>query len=279
MNPRIQVEHTVSELITGVDIVKAQILIAEGYPLASAEIGIPDQASIQVNGYAIQTRITSEDPGNGFMPDTGKIEVYQTSTGSGIRLDDGNIYTGAEVLPYYDSLLVKISSHDRTFKGAAEKSLRALRETRIRGIKTNIPFLINVVNNPVFQAGECHTTFIEETPELFNLTDSVDRATKILKFLGDRIVNVSHGTKPYYEDRVLPVYDAEKPVYGARDEFLKLGAEAFTQKILHEKKLYVTDTSMRDAQQSLIATRMRTKDIAGAARAMNLDRLPIVHLR
>ena len=269
MNPRIQVEHTVSELVTGIDLVRSQILVAEGYPLDSEEIGIPSQDSISVHGYSIQTRITSEDPANNFMPDTGKIEVYQTSTGNGIRMDGDNFYTGAEVLPYYDSLLVKLCSYDRTFKGAVEKSLRALRETRIRGIKTNIPFLINVVNNPVFQKGECHTTFIEETPELFDLSYSVDRATKILKFLGDRIVNVSHGEKPYYADRILPVFDETEPVYGAKDELKRLGAKEFTQSILKAKKLYVSDTSMRDAQQSLIATRMRTKDIVGAARMTN----------
>ena len=141
---------------------------------------------------------------------------------------------------------------------------------RIQGIKTNISFLINVVNNPTFQAGACYTTFIEETPELFDLTQRTDRASKILDFLGDKIVNVSKGEKPYFEDRVLPKYDETALVYGAKDEFKKLGAKGFTQKILGEKRLYVTDTSMRDAQQSLIATRMRTKDIVGAAKASNV---------
>ena len=152
MNPRIQVEHTVTELVTDVDIVRSQILIAEGYPLNSPEINISSQEAIQCHGYAIQTRVTSEDPSNNFMPDTGKVSVYHSGSGNGIRLDGGNIYTGAEILPYYDSLLVKISAFDRTFKGAAVKSLRALREMRIQGIKTNISFLINVVNNPTFQA-------------------------------------------------------------------------------------------------------------------------------
>lgn len=269
MNPRIQVEHTVTELVTGVDIVKSQILVAQGYALDSEEIAIPSQKSVVCNGYAIQTRVTSEDPANNFMPDTGKITAYHSGSGSGIRLDGGNIYTGAEISPYYDSLLVKICSFDRTFKGAIEKSLRALREMRIRGIKTNQPFLINVVNNETFKKGECYTTFIEETPELFNLSQQQDRAGKILEFLGDKIVNVSKCAKPYYEDRILPKYDETAPVYGAKDEFLKLGAKEFTQKILKEKKLYVSDTSMRDAQQSLIATRMRTKDIVGACRAEN----------
>lgn len=269
MNPRIQVEHTVTEMITGIDLVQSQILVAQGYPLHSKEINIPSQESIHVNGYSIQTRVTSEDPSNNFLPDTGKITVYRSGSGNGVRLDGGNVYAGAEVLPYYDSLLVKVISHDRTFDGAAKKSLRAMREMRIRGIKTNIPFLINVINNPIFQAGACYTTFIEETPELFMLSQSQDRATKILEFMGNKIVNISGGNKPYFEDRVLPVYDNTKPVYGAKDEFKKLGAVGFTQKILNEKKLYVTDTSMRDAQQSLMATRMRTKDLAGAARATN----------
>ncbi len=269
MNTRIQVEHTVTEMITGIDLVTSQILIAEGYPLASSQINIPTQASVQCRGYSIQTRVTTEDPSNNFLPDTGKITVYRSGSGNGVRLDGGNAYTGAEITPYYDSLLVKAVTHDRSFEGAISKSLRVLKEMRIRGIKTNIPFLINVINHPVFRAGKCYTTFIEETPELFQMHQSHDRATKIIEFIGDRIVNVTGGEKPMYEDRVLPVYDASKPAYGARDEFLKLGAKDFTQKILKEKKLYVTDTTMRDAQQSLMATRMRTKDLAGAARATN----------
>ncbi len=269
MNPRIQVEHTVTEMITGIDLVQSQILVAQGYPLSSPEINIPSQESIQVNGFSIQTRVTSEDPSNNFLPDTGKISVYRSGSGNGVRLDGGNVYAGAEITPYYDSLLVKVVTHDRTFEGAAQKSLRAMREMRIRGIKTNIPFLINVINNETFRAGACYTTFIEETPELFLLGQSQDRATKILEFLGNKIVNISGGNKPYFEDRVLPVYDESKPIHGAKDEFLKLGASGFTQKILQDKKLYITDTSMRDAQQSLMATRMRTKDLAGAARATN----------
>ena len=270
MNPRIQVEHTVTEQVTGIDIVATQILVAQGYPLNSKEIDIPSQESIKCQGYSIQTRVTSEDPTNNFLPDTGKITVYRPSNGHGIRLDGGNANVGAEILPYYDSLLVKVISTDRTFEGAVRKSLRALKEMRIRGLKTNIPFLINVVNHPIFKEGQCYTTFIEETPELFELQSSQDRATKLVDFLGNRIVNVTQGEKPMYENRVLPSYDETALVYGARDEFLRLGARDFTQKILHEKKLYVTDTTMRDAQQSLMATRMRTKDIAGAARATNL---------
>lgn len=269
MNPRIQVEHTVSEEITNIDLVQSQILVAEGYPLDFDEINIKSQDDIHCIGYSIQTRVTTEDPANNFMPDTGEITVYRSGSGKGIRLDGGNAYTGAVISPYYDSLLVKAISIDRTFEGAVRKSIRALQEMRIRGVKTNIPFLINVLHHPTFIAGKCYTTFIEETPELFQLTQSQDRATKIIEFIGDRIVNSQKGEKPHYENRVLPKLDQSKPVYGARDEFLKLGAEGFMQKILKEDKLYVTDTTMRDAQQSLMATRMRSKDLCGAAYATN----------
>ena len=269
MNPRIQVEHTVSEEITNIDLVQSQILVAEGYPLDSDEINIKSQDDIHCIGYSIQTRVTTEDPANNFMPDTGEITVYRSGSGKGIRLDGGNAYTGAVISPYYDSLLVKAISIDRTFEGAVRKSIRALQEMRIHGVKTNIPFLINVLHHPTFIAGKCYTTFIEETPELFQLTQSQDRATKIIEFIGDRIVNSQKGEKPHYENRVLPKLDQSKPVYGARDEFLKLGAEGFMQKILKEDKLYVTDTTMRDAQQSLMATRMRSKDLCGAAYATN----------
>ena len=269
MNPRIQVEHTVSEEITNIDLVQSQILVAEGYPLDSDEINIKSQDDVHCDGYSIQTRVTTEDPANNFMPDTGEITVYRSGSGKGIRLDGGNAYTGAVISPYYDSLLVKAISHDRTFSGAVRKSIRTLQEMRIRGVKTNIPFLINVLHHPTFVAGKCYTTFIEETPELFQLTQSQDRATKIIEFIGDRIVNSQKGQKPHYENRVLPKLDQSKPIYGARDEFLKLGAEGFMQKILKEDKLYVTDTTMRDAQQSLMATRMRSKDLCGAAYATN----------
>ena len=269
MNPRIQVEHTVTEELVGIDIVRAQILIAEGYKLRSPEINIQGQEDLHEHGFAIQTRVTTEDPRNNFLPDTGKITVYRSGAGNGIRLDGGNAYTGAEISPYYDSLLVKLISHDRTFKGAIDKATRALKELRVRGVKTNIPFLINLLQNETFQAGKCHTTFIEETPSLFQFNKVGDRATKVAEFIGNRIVNDNPGVKPPFENRILPKYDETKVIYGAKDEFKKLGAKDFTQKILKEKKLYVTDTTMRDAQQSLMATRMRTKDLAGAARATN----------
>ena len=270
MNPRIQVEHTVTEMITGVDLVTTQILVAEGYSLFSEKVGIKSQEDIRCNGHAIQLRVTTEDPANNFLPDTGKITVYRSPAGNGIRLDGGNIFAGAEVTPYYDSLLVKIIAYDRTFEGTVRKCVRALKETRIRGVKTNIPFLINVVQSEVFRSGKCTTTFIEETPELFDITLSKDRASKIAEFIGNKIVNESKGDKPDFGPIDPPEYDGSIPIYGARDEFLKLGAKDFTQKILNDKKLYVTDTTMRDAHQSLVATRFRTKDLVTAAPATNV---------
>jgi len=267
MNPRIQVEHTVTEMITGIDIVQAQVLIAQGYSLHSPEINIPSQEAVQCFGYSIQTRVTTEDPANGFMPDAGRLSVYRSGSGAGIRLDGGNAFTGAEIAPYYDSLLVKLISHDRSFDGAINKSLRALGEMRIRGVKTNIPFLINVLRNKTFRGGTCDTGFIEETPTLFDLRESQDRATKAIEFIGNKIVTA--GVKPAFEHAEIPKFDETKPIVGARDEFLKLGAKDFTQKILKDKKLYITETSMRDAHQSLMATRFRTEDIIKIAPAMN----------
>ena len=269
MNPRIQVEHTVTEMVTGVDLVTTQILVAEGYNLFSEKIGILSQEDVHCNGHAIQLRVTTEDPTNNFLPDTGKITVYRSPAGNGIRLDGGNVFTGAEVMPYYDSLLVKIIAYDRTFEGTVRKCVRALKETRIRGVKTNIPFLINVVQSKTFEERKCTTTFIEETPELFNIAESKDRASKIAEFIGNKIVNESKGDKPDFGPIAPPKYDNGIEVYGARDEFLKLGAKEYTQKIMKDKKLYVTDTTMRDAHQSLVATRFRTKDLVTAAPATN----------
>ncbi len=269
MNPRIQVEHTVTEMITGIDIVTTQILVAEGYDLFSEKVGIKSQEDVHRSGHAIQLRVTTEDPANNFLPDTGKITVYRSPAGNGIRLDGGNVFTGAEVTPYYDSLLVKIIAYDRTFAGTVRKCVRALKETRIRGVKTNIPFLINVVQSEVFQNEKCTTTFIEETPDLFDIRQSRDRASKIAKFIGNKIVNESKGEKPDFGPIAPPKYDESIQVFGARDEFLKLGAREFSQKILNDKKLYVTDTTMRDAHQSLVATRFRTKDLVTAAPATN----------
>ena len=269
MNPRVQVEHTVTEMVTGIDIVRSQILIEEGYPLDSEEVNIKSQEDIICNGYAIQCRVTTEDPANNFLPDTGKIAVYRSGSGNGIRLDGGTAYTGAEITPYYDSLLVKIISHDRNFAIAANKAIRALRETRIRGVKTNIPFLINVLKNSTFIEGACTTTFIEDTPSLFEIELSKDRATKIAEFIGNKMVNEVTGEKPDFTVVRAPKLFDTGDFTGSRDEFLKLGAEAFTKRILDEKKLFITDTSMRDAHQSLMATRMRTNDLVKAAPLTN----------
>ena len=275
MNPRIQVEHTVTEEVTGIDIVQAQILIEEGYPLDSPEIGIKSQDDIHSNGYAIQLRVTTEDPANNFLPDTGKISVYRSPAGNGIRLDGGTAHTGAEITPYYDSLLVKIIAHDRTFEGVTRKAVRAIKETRIRGVKTNIPFLINVLQSDVWNAGKCTTTFIEKTPELFHIVLGKDRATKIAEFIGNKIVNESRGHKPEFDPIVPPSFGQDKNgktifVEGAKDKFLRMGAKDYTQSLLKEKRLLVTDTTMRDAHQSLMATRLRTNDLIVAAPATNM---------
>lgn len=270
MNPRIQVEHTVTEMVTGIDMVVCQILVAEGYPLNCPQIHIYSQNEVKCNGYAIQVRVTTEDPAHDFLPDNGKIDLYRSSAGNGIRLDGGNAYAGAVITTHYDSMLVKLIAHDRTFAGAIQKSVRALKEFRIHGVKTNMTFLINVLKHEVFQEGKAYTTFIRETPELIERHDKLDRTTKILEFLSNKMINVNPGPKPYLEDRRVPVIDTEKEIRGSRDEFLRLGPKEFTQKIYRSKKLYVTDTTMRDGQQSLVATRMRTKEVAGAARATNL---------
>ncbi len=270
MNPRVQVEHTVTEMITGIDIVATQILVAEGYPLNSKAIHIYSQNEVKCQGYAVQARVTTEDPANGFLPDYGKIDLYRSGSGSGIRHDDGNAYTGAQITSFYDSLLVKTISHSRTFETSISKLVRALKEFRIHGVKTNISFLINVLNHPMFSQGKCYTAFIDETPELFDLRYSLDRTTKILEFLANKMVNVNYGKKPFLEDRIVPKIDTSTPIKGMRDEWKRLGTREFIDRIKRSKKLYITDTTMRDAQQSLLATRMRTKEIAGAGPATNL---------
>ncbi|MEF9917193.1 MAG: pyruvate carboxylase [Lachnospiraceae bacterium] len=260
MNPRIQVEHTVTEMVTGVDIVRSQILIAEGKKLDTPNIGITCQDDVQTHGYAIQCRVTTEDPENNFAPDTGKITAYRTGGGFGVRLDGGNTYVGAEITPYYDSLLVKITTVDNTFEGACSKSLRALSETRIRGVKTNMGFIGNILNHPVFRAGKCHTKFIDQTPELFKIEGSKDRASKMLKYIGNIVVNDPTAGRRMYDTPRFP------EVTGVRKDGLKQlldaqGPEALKQWVLDQKKLLLTDTTLRDAHQSLLATRVRTRDM------------------
>lgn len=268
MNTRVQVEHTVTEQITGVDIVQSQILIAEGYNLSDPEINLKSQDDVTVRGFSIQCRITTEDPKKNFMPDTGKIQVYRSGSGAGIRLDGGNGFTGSTISPYYDSLLVKTISYDRTFEGAIRKMVRSIKEMRVRGVKTNVGFLVNVLLDPQFIEGNCSTNFIDENPQLFDIVESKDRGTKLLKFIGDVVVNENKCQErrtfdALYEPRVREV----KQVEGSRDKLLRLGKDAYIDDIRKEKKLLFTDTTMRDAHQSLLATRFRTFDLMNIAEA------------
>ena len=268
MNPRIQVEHTVTEMVTGIDLVRSQILIAEGRPLSDPEIGISSQADVTTRGYSIQCRVTTEDPANNFAPDTGKITAYRSSGGFGVRLDAGNTYVGAEISPYYDSLLVKITTLDNTFEGACRKALRALSETRIRGVKTNISFVSNILSNPVFRAGQCYTKFIDDTPELFTITQSQNRSNKMLEYIGNIVVNDPTAGQKLYETPRFPDVPEGDPKPGLKQYLDQNGPEALSKWVLEQKKLLVTDTTCRDAHQSLLATRMRTRDMVKCAPAM-----------
>ena len=267
MNPRIQVEHTVTEMVTGIDLVRSQILIADGAPLSDPLIGIGSQDDVRVRGYSIQCRITTEDPAHNFAPDTGKITAYRSGGGNGIRLDEANTFVGSVISPYYDSLLVKVTSFDSTFAGAIRKSIRAIGETTIRGVKTNIGFLGNILNNPTFQEGKCSTKFIDETPELFNMHDSQDRATKMLKYIGDIVVNDPTAGRKLYDTPRFVKTSGEAPKPGLKQLLDEKGPEAVRDYVLAQKKLMVTDTTMRDAHQSLLATRMRTRDMMKGAPA------------
>jgi pyruvate carboxylase len=270
VNPRIQVEHTVSEMVTGIDIVQSQILIAEGYPLNSEEIGIKDQADIQPRGFAIQCRVTTEDPLNNFAPDTGLIDIYRTGSGFGIRLDGGNGFTGANISPYYDSLLVKVTSLSRTFPDAAKKVSRALKEVKIRGVKTNIPFLINVLNHEEFLSGKCDTGFITFNPELFEITPKADIELKVLNFIGEKVVNETKGNKPDFDFPKVPKIIRPTDQYGTKQILDGKGPEGLVEWIKDSKKLLLTDTTLRDAHQSLMATRMRTTDMMRVSKAMSV---------
>lgn len=265
VNPRVQVEHTVTEMITGIDIVQTQIKVAEGYALDSDEIGIKSQDDVRCLGDAIQCRITTEDPMNNFMPDSGKIMVYRSGGGFGVRLDSGNAYTGAIITPYYDSLLVKTTTYGLTHKEAAQKMLRVLKEFRIRGVKTNIGFLINVLKSPEFIAGTYNVNFIDDYPELFNLPVVQDRGTKLLKYIGDTTINgyadAGHQDKPAFEALELPTPVEGAYPDGTKQKFDAMGPEKFSQWIKEQPKVFFTDTTMRDAHQSLFATRVRSIDM------------------
>lgn len=266
MNPRIQVEHTVTEELTGIDLVRSQILIAEGYSLSDQAIGITKQSDITARGYAMQCRITTEDPKNNFLPDTGRITAYRSSGGNGVRLDGSNCYTGAIISPYYDSLLVKITCHDSTFRGLCFKALRALSEEHIRGVKTNIPFISNILHHPTFLAGKCHTKFIDETPELFNFEESRDRATKLLRYIADIQVSNPSAEREQYDIPRFPKFENSPPRCSGLKQLLDIqGPEGVKNYILDQKRLLITDTTMRDAHQSLLSTRMRTRDMLKGA--------------
>lgn len=272
VNPRIQVEHTVTEEVTGVDIVRSQILIASGEPLSSPRIGLASQSDVTTNGYAIQCRVTTEDPANKFMPDYGRVTHYRSAGGMGIRLDAGTAFSGAVVFPFYDSLLVKVSAWGRSFTDAAERMERSLQEFRIRGVKSNIPFLTHLITNPTFLAGECTTRFIDLTPELFDFVPRRDRATKLLHYIAEVLVNgnptVAGKPKATRREMVsVPPIEEQPLPEGTRDRLKKLGVAGFTKWVKEQKPLLWTDTTMRDAHQSLLATRFRTYDLCRIADA------------
>jgi pyruvate carboxylase len=274
MNPRIQVEHTVTEVITGLDLVRAQIRIAEGHALHSPEVGMPVQEEVPRNGFAIQCRVTTEDPENKFTPDYGRLLAYRSPGGFGIRLDGGMGHSGAVITPFYDSMLVKVIASGQTYHLACDRMQRALSEFRIRGVKTNIPFLENVIGNGVFRDGQATTTLIDTTPELFAFKPRKDRATKLLNFLGNVIVNGNAHAKGYrpvraFDVPVAPRVDLAAPMpKGTRDLLLELGARGFAEWTAKQKRLLVTDTTFRDAHQSLMATRVRSFDMLACADAV-----------
>ncbi len=274
VNPRIQVEHTVTEIVTGIDLVKAQIRVAQGHSLHGAEIQVPTQDNITCRGVALQCRITTEDASNHFIPDYGRITSYRSPAGFGVRLDGGTAYTGAVITPYFDSLLVKLTCFAPTLEESVARTVRALSEFRVRGVKTNIPFLENLVQHPTFVSGQATTTFVDNTPTLFRFTVRRDRATKLLSYLGDVIVNGSPEVKRVLDIAAMtptpvPAVSHIQPLpKGLRDHFKEMGARDFSRFLMRHKALLFTDTTMRDAHQSLLATRMRTIDMLPAATAM-----------
>ncbi|RZK43109.1 MAG: pyruvate carboxylase, partial [Hymenobacter sp.] len=272
VNPRIQVEHTVTEMITGIDLIKTQLFIASGYPLESPEIGLGPDVVVPRMGVAVQCRITTEDATNDFKPDYGTVVAYRSAGGFGIRLDQGSVYQGAVISPFFDSLLVKVSTQAPTLASAAQKMLRTLDEFRVRGVKTNMQFLQNIVRNPDFQAGHATVDFIKEHPELLNFKTRLDRATRILNYIGEVTVNGNPDVAGRVDERrqirkpPLPAADLSvPPADGTRQKLLELGPEAFAKWLRAEPYIHYTDTTLRDAHQSLLATRMRTIDMLRVA--------------
>ena len=271
VNPRVQVEHTVTEVVTGIDIVRSQILVAQDHTLHGPAMHLPRQADIPLYGRALQCRVTTEDPTNNFVPDYGKIHTYRSPAGFGIRLDGASAYGGATIAPYYDSLLVKVTAWGVDFREACQRMDRALREFRIRGVMTNIPFLENVVNNPIFQAGGATTRFLDDNPELFRFVPRKDRATKLVTYIGESIVNgnkeVAGKARPTgMRPAPIPEYEATTLPEGTRQLLDRLGAEGFARWTREQRRLLLTDTTFRDAHQSLFATRMRSHDMLAIAR-------------
>lgn len=267
VNPRIQVEHTVTEMVTGIDLVKTQIFIAGGYKLSSKQIKIYEQESLATYGFALQCRLTTEDPENNFTPDYGTVTTYRSASGMGIRLDAGSIYQGYSVSPFFDSMLVKVSAHGRTLDGATRKMVRALKEFRIRGVNTNIHFLQNVILHKTFKEGKVSVNFIENTPSLFKIKLPQDRTSKATAFLAEVIVNGNSDVK--FVDAQKEFRKPKVPLFNAQGEYPKgtknllteLGPEKFCAWLKEQEKIHYTDTTMRDAHQSLLATRMRTFDM------------------
>ncbi|MEC8573540.1 MAG: pyruvate carboxylase, partial [Pseudomonadota bacterium] len=272
VNPRVQVEHTVTEEVTGIDIVQAQILIAEGKTIAEAT-GKASQDEIRLNGHALQTRVTTEDPLNNFIPDYGRITAYRSATGMGIRLDGGTAYAGGVITRYYDSLLTKVTAWAQTPEKAIARMDRALREFRVRGVSTNIAFVENLLKHPTFLSNEYTTKFIDETPDLFQFAKRKDRGTKVLTYIADITVN-GH---PETEGRAKPAADLKEPrapkvepgnmPYGTRNLLEQKGAQAVADWMKAQRQLLLTDTTMRDGHQSLLATRMRSIDMIKVAPA------------
>ncbi|AOM80599.1 pyruvate carboxylase [Pedobacter steynii] len=270
VNPRIQVEHTVTEMVTGIDLIKTQLFIADGYRLEDAEIGIKNQESIQCNGFAMQCRITTEDPADDFKPDYGTLITYRNATGFGIRLDEGSTYPGMKISPFFDSMLVKVSTSGHTLDDAARKMHRALREFRIRGVKNNVQFLESLISHPTFVQGKATVNFIQEHPELFESKKRLDRGTRILTYLGEVSVNGNPDVREVDQNKrlekpVVPAVEQQTYPKGTKDLLTELGPEGFSAWLKAEKKIHYTDTTFRDAHQSLLATRMRTYDMLKVA--------------
>ncbi|TYP73634.1 pyruvate carboxylase [Aquimarina intermedia] len=271
VNPRVQVEHTVTEVVTGIDLIKAQIFIAGGYKLSDQQIKIESQESLTTTGFALQCRITTEDPENDFKPDYGTITTYRSASGFGIRLDAGSLYQGVTISPFFDSMLVKVSASGRTLDGACRKMRRALSEFRIRGVKTNMPFLDNILSHETFRKGEATVNFIQNTKSLFQIQESRNRATKLVTFLGDIVINGNPDVKKMDPTKkfVTPIVPKFDPVgshpKGTKQLLTELGPDGFSKWLKNEKKIHYTDTTMRDAHQSLLATRMRSYDMLKVA--------------